>query len=284
MELDNPLPVPNNDVGDTVFLNFYESQIRIAALNSRFFVNPPSPILSQENDIDEGSFCEYSQDLSVDYQYSCLHKYTATTETVEMVLSNVADSKFSSHPVHIHGHYFHVLHVGYPSYNATTGKIIARNQDLNCASNDGFCDKGVSWSSGAPPPSSCLESGTCPLKDTITIPSGGYVRVRFARNNPGWWLLHCHIETHFLDGMVIVINATSAPGNIQIPDNFPRCGHFSSSTQPTTQPTEKEDTTCNCQNSTIGLAIVCGALLLMLIIVTSVLVLMCLWFEAEEAS
>ncbi|XP_064394062.1 uncharacterized protein LOC135341437 [Halichondria panicea] len=282
LELENSLPVPNNDVGDTVFLNFHEAG---NAINARSLANPPSPILSQENDINEGSFCEYSQDLSRDNRGTCLHTYTATTETVEMVLSNVGGSHFSAHPVHIHGHYFHVLHVGYPSYNATTGTIIARNQDLNCATNDGLCDKGVSWSAGAPPPSSCLESGTCPLKDTITIPSGGYVRVRFTRNNPGWWMLHCHIESHFLFGMAMVINTTSAPGNVQIPDNFPRCGHFNSatsSTQPTTQPTEKEDTTY--QNATIGIAIVCGALLLMLIIVTSVLVFTCVKQKKQTAT
>ncbi len=84
-----------------------------------------------ENDIDEDSFCEYSQDLSGDNRANCLHTYTATTETVELVLSNVADSDFSSHPVHIHGHYFHVLHVGYPDYNVE-GQLISKNQDLNC--------------------------------------------------------------------------------------------------------------------------------------------------------
>ncbi len=276
LELENSLPVPNNDVGDTVFLNFYEAFG--PAINSRFFVNPPSPLSSQKNDIDEDLFCEYSQDLSNEYRTSCLHTYTATTETVEMVLSSLTDrNEFSSHPVHIHGHYFHVLHVGYPSYNATTGKIIARNQDLNCASNDKLCEKGVSWSAGAPPPSSCLESDTCPLKDTITIPGGGYVRVRFARNNPGWWLLHCHIETHFLEGMAMVINATSAPGNVQIPNNFPRCGHFNSATS-STQP----DTTY--QNTTIGLAIVCGALLLLLIIVTSGWVFTCVKQKKQTAT
>ena len=83
----------------------------------------------------------------------------------------------------------------------------------------------------------------------------------------------------------MVINTTSAPGNVQIPDNFPRCGHFNSatsSTQPTTQPTEKEDTTY--QNATIGLAIVCGALLLMLIIVTSVLVFTCVKQKKQTAT
>jgi Multicopper oxidase len=30
------------------------------------------------------------------------------------------------------------------------------------------------------------------IKDTISIPSRGYVVFRFKADNPGWWLLHCH--------------------------------------------------------------------------------------------
>ncbi len=85
LELQTTTSILSNDVGDTVFLNFYEAFG--PALNSRFFVNPPSPILSQKNDIDEDMFCKYSQDLSNEYLANCLHTYTATTETVELVLS-----------------------------------------------------------------------------------------------------------------------------------------------------------------------------------------------------
>ncbi len=236
---------------------------RNAAVNSRFF-RSTIPDYITENDIDEDLFCEYTQDLSGDNRKTCLHTYTATTETVELVLSNVADSDFSSHPVHIHGHYFHVLHVGYPDYNVE-GQIISKNQDLNCIPPTMDSAIRVCHGMRSPTPIFLSRVRHLPLKDTITIPGGGYVRVRFARNNPGWWLLHCHIETHVLIGMVIVINTTSAPGDVQIPDNFPRCGHFNSATS-STQPTEKEDTTY--QSTTIGLAIVCGALLLMLVIVT----------------
>ncbi len=35
-----------------------------------------------------------------------------------------------------------------------------------------------------------------PLKDTVQIPSGGYTIIRFFANNPGIWLMHCHVEFH----------------------------------------------------------------------------------------
>jgi FtsP/CotA-like multicopper oxidase with cupredoxin domain len=32
-----------------------------------------------------------------------------------------------------------------------------------------------------------------PLKDTVTVPVGGYTIIRFRANNPGAWLFHCHL-------------------------------------------------------------------------------------------
>lgn len=32
-----------------------------------------------------------------------------------------------------------------------------------------------------------------PLKDTVTIPSGGYTIFRFYANNPGFWFMHCRL-------------------------------------------------------------------------------------------
>ena len=43
-------------------------------------------------------------------------------------------------------------------------------------------------------------------KDTVIVPFGGYVVVRFIVDNPGWWFMHCHIEIHTLEGMSVVIN------------------------------------------------------------------------------
>jgi len=42
-------------------------------------------------------------------------------------------------------------------------------------------------------------------KDTVQIPGLGYIIVRFISNNPGFWLYHCHIEAHAVQGMVAVL-------------------------------------------------------------------------------
>ncbi|XP_075147903.1 uncharacterized protein LOC142221913 [Haematobia irritans] len=42
-------------------------------------------------------------------------------------------------------------------------------------------------------------------KDTVQIPILGYIIIRFKSDNPGFWLMHCHIERHFMDGMAAVL-------------------------------------------------------------------------------
>lgn len=36
------------------------------------------------------------------------------------------------------------------------------------------------------------------MKDTVVIPSGGFVRIRFRACNPGYWFMHCHFEYHMV--------------------------------------------------------------------------------------
>jgi FtsP/CotA-like multicopper oxidase with cupredoxin domain len=42
-------------------------------------------------------------------------------------------------------------------------------------------------------------------KDTVYVPSMGYVVLRFPLNNDGLWLLHCHVMWHQAIGMGIVL-------------------------------------------------------------------------------
>lgn len=45
-----------------------------------------------------------------------------------------------------------------------------------------------------------------PLKDTVTIPAGGYTVIRFYAENPGFWLLHCHLEVFFVASFIFISN------------------------------------------------------------------------------
>lgn len=50
-------------------------------------------------------------------------------------------------------------------------------------------------------------------KDTIYIPSMGYAVLRFPLNNPGLWLLHCHVLWHQAVGMGIVLQVGDVSAN-----------------------------------------------------------------------
>lgn len=70
-----------------------------------------------------------------------------------------------------------------------------------------------------------------PIKDTITVPDGGYTIIRFVANNPGFWLFHCHIEFHVEVGMALVFKVGDYNQMPNVPENFPRCSNFMPTTQ-----------------------------------------------------
>lgn len=65
-----------------------------------------------------------------------------------------------------------------------------------------------------------------PIKDTVTIPDGGYTIIRFRADNPGYWLFHCHIEFHAEVGMSLVLKVGEHSEMLPIPDHFPTCGDY----------------------------------------------------------
>ena len=54
-------------------------------------------------------------------------------------------------------------------------------------------------------------------KDTLTVPYGGYIVVRFIVDNPGFWLLHCHLQIDQSTGMAAVIK--ELPNELSPPDD-----------------------------------------------------------------
>lgn len=67
-----------------------------------------------------------------------------------------------------------------------------------------------------------------PLKDTVTVPSGGYTIFRFVARNPGFWYMHCHIDFHSETGMSLLFKVG---GEKDLPkldkeDEWPQCGHY----------------------------------------------------------
>lgn len=125
-------------------------------------------------------------------------------EVVEIVIQNNGASSFNGaggnrtaqeqHPFHLHGHHFWVMGVGqgiYPGPEAVAASGI-------------------------------LNTVNPPLRDTQTLPRNGFIVVRFLANNPGTWLLHCHIPYHQLMGQAMAI-AEATELVPRAPLGMPKC-------------------------------------------------------------
>jgi hypothetical protein len=42
-------------------------------------------------------------------------------------------------------------------------------------------------------------------RDVVSVPPGGWAKIRFVADNPGVWLLHCHIEWHMHAGLAATL-------------------------------------------------------------------------------
>ena len=66
-----------------------------------------------------------------------------------------------------------------------------------------------------------------PLKDTVMVPDGGFTVLRFLADNPGYWLVHCHMSWHNHNGKAFVVRVGDAAKDVApVPDGFPTCGDF----------------------------------------------------------
>ncbi|KAL8823326.1 MAG: hypothetical protein Q9191_005957 [Dirinaria sp. TL-2023a] len=80
------------------------------------------------------------------------------------------------HPMHLHGHDF---------------ALLAQEHDPYPGSLEQIKDK--------------LKTENPPRRDVVLLPKGGYIVIAFKADNPGPWLLHCHIAWHASSGLAFQI-------------------------------------------------------------------------------
>ncbi|KAJ0788148.1 putative laccase [Helianthus annuus] len=90
--------------------------------------------------------------------------------TVELVLQGTSTLGAENHPFHLHGYNFYVVGQGSGNFNSTTD----------------------------PPKFNLVDPDE---RNTVGVPSGGWVAIRFRADNPGVWFMHCHIEIHISWGL-----------------------------------------------------------------------------------
>ncbi|XP_036355362.1 LOW QUALITY PROTEIN: laccase-like [Octopus sinensis] len=238
------------------FLNFAfpgEPGNTPASINGRVFVEPTVNPLTQPNEID--SPCD-NANCGVDKMCRCTYSISLKPDdTVQIVMTSLGRGNSDSHPMHLHGHSFYVVKMGFPKYNETSGQILSNNKDIDCRGDPkkNYCND-ATWSNsnweGDNVPGIKLENA--PRKDTIMVPKGGYVVVRIVADNPGLWLMHCHIELHSMGGMALVFNESFARLP-EIPDNLPKCHSFKKGVYNNRKDTGKNDKERNDQNYNGGI-------------------------------
>lgn len=246
--------LPRIDIMDSnrlKFFNFgFEGQSSTSAINGRNFRLPPTPYQTYPNeyndDVEKGRTCQQcNADTNTMSQVNdCTCTYVEkivdgsklndqTDKSVMMVFSAVGfnnnNNRDFSHPIHLHGHSFYVVHVGFGDYD-DDGTLINSSTDVVC---DTKLCMNPNWRDGTPSAvtramsSSGQLIGTAVRKDTVIVPAGGYVVVAFVADNPGYWFLHCHIEVHQLEGMAVIIQEyDESEHNYNLPSDINKPGKF----------------------------------------------------------
>nr|ABW81073.1 unknown [Tarenaya spinosa] len=116
--------------------------------------------------------------------------------TVELVLQDTSILGSESHPMHLHGFDFYVVGQGFGNFDPTRD----------------------------PKRFNLLDPVE---RNTAFVPAGGWVAVRFRADNPGVWLMHCHIEIHLSWGMTmawLVLDGDLPNQKLPPPpSDFPKC-------------------------------------------------------------
>ncbi|GLJ26189.1 hypothetical protein SUGI_0502490 [Cryptomeria japonica] len=200
------IPCPNNSCGGPNGTRF------AASMNNHSFVLPSSTSLLQAHHFGiKGVFTSGFPDAPpVQFDYTgqnisrSLWSPVKTTKVkvlrfnsvVQVILQGTNIFTAESHPIHLHGNDFYVVGTGFGNYNAKTDP-----QKFNLVD---------------------------PLmRNTINVPVNGWAAIRFVADNPGTWLMHCHLDVHIGWGLAMVFVVQNGADYVstleQPPLDLPKC-------------------------------------------------------------
>ncbi|XP_011300921.1 laccase-1 [Fopius arisanus] len=171
-----------------------------------------SPYLTQMHDIPPERICsgdEVPKICKKDEPCFCSHLIDIPLNSVVELVMVDENPLGLAHPFHLHGYGFHVIGQGsFESMGISGG--VDRNKAIEL-DQAGLLIRNLDRP---------------PVKDTVATPSNGYIILRFYADNPGYWLYHCHFQSHLLVGMEMVFHVGDNSNLPPIPDGFPTCGDF----------------------------------------------------------
>ncbi|EEF41506.1 laccase, putative [Ricinus communis] len=115
---------------------------------------------------------------------------------VQIVLQDTSIVTSENHPIHLHGYDFYIIAEGFGNFNPQTD-----------TSKFNLVDP--------------------PLRNTVGVPVNGWAVIRFVADNPGVWLMHCHLDVHITWGLAMAFLVENGVGVLQSieapPEDLPPC-------------------------------------------------------------
>ncbi|KAL4376096.1 hypothetical protein GQ457_02G041840 [Hibiscus cannabinus] len=170
----------------------------------------------------QGTFDNLTTVGILEYEHPSIHKSSKNLTLMQPTLPSInatgsvanftgkfrslADAKFpandtsilgaESHPLHLHGYNFFIVGQGFGNFDP--------NKD--------------------PAKFNLLD----PMeRNTASVPSGGWIAIRFFADNPGVWFMHCHLDVHTSWGLRMAWIVLDGPGPNQKlqppPSDLPKC-------------------------------------------------------------
>ncbi|XP_065567197.1 uncharacterized protein LOC136031488 isoform X1 [Artemia franciscana] len=187
-----------------IFLVPHRRKLFTPQLNRISLKMPPVPPLSQPSDVPYERFCNTTTVGDCKNEFcECIYvEHVPLGSLVEMIIIDEGNTFDATHPFHLHGSAFRVLAMERLGNVTTLDDVLA----LDAA---GKIERKFS---------------AAPIKDTVSVPDGGYAVVRFIADNPGYWLFHCHLSFHVEVGMGLIFKVGEQEDFPPVPRNFPTCG------------------------------------------------------------
>ncbi|WCJ19958.1 laccase 12 [Euphorbia peplus] len=115
---------------------------------------------------------------------------------VQIVLQDTSIVTPENHPIHLHGYDFYIIAEGFGNYNPRSDPSKFNLVDP-------------------------------PLRNTVAVPVNGWAVIRFVADNPGVWLMHCHLDVHITWGLAMAFLVDNGVGILESieapPEDLPPC-------------------------------------------------------------
>ncbi|XP_028792708.1 laccase-5 [Neltuma alba] len=115
---------------------------------------------------------------------------------VQIVLQDTSIVTPENHPIHLHGYDFYIVAQGFGNFDPK---------------------KDTSKFNLVDPP----------MRNTVGVPVNGWAVIRFVADNPGAWIMHCHLDVHITWGLATVLVVEDGLGELEAleppPEDLPLC-------------------------------------------------------------